>query len=236
MFKKLYVLFTICLMIIFAMPACADAAVGQSYHIFESSYADNLIFINENDNHLLIPKEITKRKSTMKDGKYYYEFSGDILSLSICTGSQGDTIETCEITLVAPDGMEYGTAVYNEFSNMGFQSYALLMAMHTSSDVYQRYQLVEAVVQGMAAGDGYFVCQTGAYNLTCIRNEDTVSLSFASKGLNLADDPNADTSADESAEPDSSADTDETDDTTQDDASASEDGDVTITVDSGSGN
>lgn len=233
MLKKLYVLFTFCLMLTFALPACADTVIGQSYHTFESYYADNLIFINENDNHLLIPKEITKRKSTKKDGKYYYEFSGDILSLSICTGSEGDTIETCDIVLTAPDGMEYGTAAYNEFSNMGFQSYALLMAMHTSSDVYQRYQLVVAVVQGMAAGDGYFACQTGAYHLTCTRNEDTVTLSFASKSLNLADDPNADISADEGTESGSSAEAAETD---EEDTSASEDGDVTITVDSDEGN
>lgn len=179
------------LLIAFFSVAYADALTGQQISTFETYYAQNITFINENDNHLLLPQIISKRKSDKRDGKYFYEITGDVLSLTIRTDTSGQTIEYCEITLTAPEGMEPGSAVYNDFTNAGYHSYAMLMAMHTSPDVLTRYGLVDAVVKGMAAGEGFFESQMGVYNLRCVRQEGVATLLFENKGLAPTVDPNA---------------------------------------------
>lgn len=168
--------------LVLLLPACALALTGQNYETFNEYYKADVTFINENDSRHLLPLVLSQRNSTENDGRVYYDLYGDVLTVTVSTDADG-VIEECEIRLTAPSGMEYGTSVYNDFAISGYHSYALLMAMDTSTDPAQRYALVTDVVQGMKAGDGTYTRQLGVYTLQCTRQDSMAILNFQNDGV-----------------------------------------------------
>lgn len=184
--KALCVALLICLA---ALPACAGSISGQRYETFLAYYEENLAFINDHANRHLLPLVIAKRTSGEKDGRLYYEIFGDVLSVTIRTDPSGEVVEACQIVMTAPQGMEYGDALYNDFTTSGYHSYALLMAMQSDPDPARRYELVSAVENGLAEGDGQFTTQLGVYTLHCARVENSVTLSFDNAQVDPAKTP-----------------------------------------------
>lgn len=158
--------------------ALADAISGRGYEDFEACYADNLTFINENTGRHLLPLVLAKGEANEDGGHRNYELYGGNLNVSIRLDQSNKVIEMCRITLTAPAGMAYGTAEYNDFTTLGYHSYALLMAMHTAADPAVRYGLVTAVNDGLAAGAGTYAAQVGAYNLLCTTVEGVATITF----------------------------------------------------------
>ena len=158
--------------------ATASPYTGQSYDTFYRYYKENISFINDNDNRHLLPLALAKSVDPLENTRILYYLIGDTLHAEIFTGEDGSTIISCCITLTAPIDMEYGGAVYNDFAISGYQSYALLMAMHSDADPVRRYALVTDVVEGMAKGDGQYQRQLGIYTLSCVRVDNVAELRF----------------------------------------------------------
>ncbi len=184
-------LYAVCLLsvVLCLAPARASSFTGQSYAIFSQYYKDDVRFINDNDNRHLLPLVLAKRESQLADGRIFYELIGDTLTAVISTDPTGEIIESCVITLTAPSGLEYGSALYNDFAISGYHSYALLMAMHADPDPARRYQLVTEVVSGMAAGNGSYTRQVGVYTLTCTRQESVAVLDFQNSRIETTPTP-----------------------------------------------
>ncbi len=177
------------------IPAATARGVvaGQSYATFYKYYQEDVSFINDNDNRHLLPLVITRQVSQLEDGRIFYDLLGDILTANIVTRTEDEIIESCVITLTAPDNMEYGGAVYKDFAISGYHSYALLMAMHVDPSAVSRYELVTDVVAGMAAGNGSYTRQVGVYSLTCTRTANTAVLDFRNSRMQEAAPPEEDT-------------------------------------------
>lgn len=164
---------------VFVCSALGQAISGQAYETFASYYEDDINFINQNANRHLLPLAIATSKSETGDGRMYYKIFGDVLSMEMRTDPVGGIIEMCQIIIIAPQGMEVGNAVYNDFAISGYHSYALLMAMHTDPDPVQRYELVTTVEQGLSqSSNGSFTTQLGQYSLICTSTNGTVTLTF----------------------------------------------------------
>ncbi len=188
--------FALALLTALLLPACALALTGQPYDTFAAYYKEDVSFINENDNRHLLPMVLSQRNGGGDDTHAYYDLYGDVLTVSVTADISG-IVESCEISLTAPDNMAYGDSTYNDFAISGYHSYAFLMAMATEADPASRYALVTDVVEGMRAGDGQYTKQIGAYTLTCSRDGSTAVLSFVNNALQTdapAADPEATTS------------------------------------------
>ncbi len=172
------------LLVFVLMQSCAAAQelTGQRYSTFVEYYSQNITFLNDNTGRHMLPLVIASSQSDERDGRMIYQIFGDVLSLWIQTDTSGEIIEMCEITLTAPSGMTYGDATYADFQVSGFHNYALLMAMHTGTDAYDRYELVTAVEEGLLESD-YFSKQVGVYALDCTRLNNSVVLAFVNSGL-----------------------------------------------------
>lgn len=168
--------------------AAASSLSGQSYALFSKYYQEDITFINQNAGRYLIPLSLAKGPGG-QEGRTTYSLMGDTLHVLLSMDSGGQVIESCVITLTAPAGMEYGNALYNDFAISGYQSYALLMAMHTDPDPARRYQLVTDVVEGMAASGGEYRRQLGVYTLTCTRQDNVAELRFDIKALQATPEP-----------------------------------------------
>ena len=171
-------LFLLGMVLFRAAPVQASALSGQSYETFGLYYKENVNFINYNASRHLLPMVLANRGDVAGDGRLVYELIGDTLKVTITTDPTGKIIEQCVIILTAADGMEYGSALYNDFAISGYHSYAFLMAMHTDADPAKRYELVPDTVAGTAAGEGAYTRQLGVYTLTCSREGNAVTLSF----------------------------------------------------------
>ncbi len=172
------------LLVFVLMQSCAAAQelTGQRYTTFVEYYSQNITFLNDNTGRHMLPLVIASSQSDARDGRMIYQIFGDVLSLWIQTDTSGEIIEMCEITLTAPSGMTYGDATYADFQVSGFHSHALLMAMHTGTDAYDRYDLVTSVEEGLLESD-YFSKQVGVYALDCTRLNNSVVLAFVNSGL-----------------------------------------------------
>lgn len=164
----------LCALCIFSS-ALGEGIYGQHYDTFLRYYGESLIFINENDDRHLLPLTISDHASD--DGKTLHEINDKALTMSLVTDEYDEVVERCEITLTAPDNMEYGTAEYRDFAALGYHSYALLMAMDASAEASERYRLVTDVVSGMA-DDGAYSVQLGVYSLKCTREGSKATLLF----------------------------------------------------------
>ena len=169
----------LCLALLCALaPAGAENFSGQSLKTFNRYYSEDVYLINDNTGYHLLPLIIGQRDSGKHDGRVLFELSSDTLRLSGATGTDGDTIERCEITLIAPSGMAVGNAVYNDFVISAYHCYALLMAMEGATQPADRYAVVDLIEQALVDGDGTGALQRGVYTLTGSREGNQVLLTF----------------------------------------------------------
>lgn len=155
-----------CILVLCALAGFAAAEeFGQGYDLFQTLYADSINFINTNTGRYLMPLTFTGDFDSM--GLRIYVLQSGALSVKIRLDDMASQIASCEITLTAPEGMQYGDARYNDFTVSGYHSYALLMAMHPSDDPVERYALVQEVNNGLAANGGEYRTQVDDYTLVC---------------------------------------------------------------------
>ena len=166
-------LILLCLLVV---PARADIS-GITYDDFQSSYSENINFINDNASRHLLPLIPVKTTSDLGDGRTYYDIDGDVLSLHIRVDMIG-FVESCTVILTAPANMEYGNNVHRDFTTSGYQSYAMLMAMDASATAADRYQLVEQVEAGLQQGNGVYECMLDVYQLKATSSGGTVTIEF----------------------------------------------------------
>ena len=171
------------------------------YDVFQSNYQENIQLINDSLNRHLLPLAMASATSGEGDGRLLYQIFGDVLSLTVRTDPSGEIIEMCQIMLTAPQGMEIGNAVYNDFANSGYHSYALLMAMDTAATAVERYGLVTAVEEGLKAGEGSYTAQIGNYALTCSSVQGTVTMTFENTLLPAAEEEGQEQDAPEEGTP-----------------------------------
>ena len=132
-------------------------------------------FINDNTGRRLLPLVLTTEG--VQDNYRLYRLYGDVLDVTVRTQGSGKEIVMCQISLTAPDGMQYGDSVYKDFEISGYHSYALLMAMSPAQTAQERYDLVTLVNNGMKQGDSY-ERQVGAYHLTSVREGGNVTITL----------------------------------------------------------
>lgn len=171
---------TLCLVLTAVLALCALCAhadgVGQTYKAFEASYAENIVFINENTGRMLLPHNLTKDYDSR--ARRFYRIQSGALSMEMHMDDSGERIATCLITLTAPAGMTYGDAQYRDFATAGYHSYALIMAMSDAATVADRYGLVEQVNWGIKQYGGAFDTECGDYRLTCKSENGVATMLF----------------------------------------------------------
>jgi len=166
-----------CMLLLCALAGVAAAEdFGQSYDLFLTMYAENVEFLNFNTGRFLLP--LTFSGSFNAEGERIYVLESGALSAEIKLDDLASQIASCRIVLTAPAGMKYGDSQHNDFTISGYQSYALLMAMHPSEDVYQRYLLVEKINSGLAANAGAYQTQAGDYRVTCSSENGSATMLF----------------------------------------------------------
>ena len=170
----------ILLLCAFTGAAAADD-FGQSYDRFQTLYAENVAFINQNTGRHLLPLNLTGTFNS--EGERIYVLISGALDVEIQLDDLAQQIAYCRITLTAPAGMSYGDSQYNDFTASGYHSYALLMAMSKASTAYERYALVEEVNGGLSAHAGAYETQVGDYALTCTSHNGTAVMLFENELL-----------------------------------------------------
>ena len=157
-----------CLLLLCLLAGAAAAEdFGQSYDRFQTLYAENVTFINENTGRFLLPLD------------FEGDFNSDaMLTAEVLLDDMASQIASLQITLTAPEGMTYGDSQHSDFTVSGYHSYALLMAMSDSQDPVERYRLVEEVNDGLAAGGGNYETQVGDYRLTCTSGNNVACMRF----------------------------------------------------------
>ena len=149
---------------------------GQSYDLFQTLYAENVDFINDNTGRHLLPLSFSGEFDS--EGERIYVLSSGALDARIKLDDLASQIAWCQITLTAPAGMNYGDSLHNDFTTSGYHSYALLMAMSGASTPLERYALVEEVNGGIAANEGAYETQVGDYRLTCTSQNGVATMLF----------------------------------------------------------
>ena len=158
-----------------AFTALADD-FGQSYDAFEASYAENIVFINENTGRMLLPHTLERDYDSR--GKRMYRIARGALAMEMHMDESGERIARCLITLTAPEHMSYGDLTHTDFATSGYHSYALLMAMDQAATPYERYSTVERVNWGIKQHGGTFETEVGDYRLTCSSQNGMATLLF----------------------------------------------------------
>jgi len=172
-FTALLLLACLCL-----MPLCVSFAIsGMTYKDFMESYSENVQFINQCENRHMLPLVVASATSGQGDGRMLYQIFGDVLSMTIRTDPTDTYIERCEIKLTAPEGMEVGNSVYNDFVISAYQCYALQMAMDNRDTPYERYALVSDTNAALKLSPNYSI-QLGVYTMNCVSENGTVTIVF----------------------------------------------------------
>lgn len=155
--------------------ACAEG-IGQTYKAFEASYAENVVFINENTGRMLLPHTLERDYDSR--GKRMYRIARGALAMEMHMDESGERIARCLITLTAPEHMSYGDLTHTDFATSGYHSYALLMAMDQAATPYERYSTVERVNWGIKQHGGTFETEVGDYTLSCKSEGGVATLEF----------------------------------------------------------
>jgi len=155
---------------------------GRSYKTFETLYAENVRFINENTGRHLLPHATARDYDS--EGKRLYRIESGALSVEIHLDDMAEQIASCRITLSAPANMKYGDPQHYDFTTSGYHSYALMMAMHEGATPAERYELVSEVNAGLAASSaGLYETQVGDYRLKCNSANGVATLLFENELL-----------------------------------------------------
>lgn len=166
-----------CLLLLCLLAGAAAAEdFGQSYDRFQTLYAENVTFINENTGRFLLPLDFEGDFNS--DGVRIYVLANAMLTAEVLLDDMASQIASLQITLTAPEGMTYGDSQHSDFTVSGYHSYALLMAMSNSQDPVERYRLVEEVNDGLATGGGNYETQVGDYRLTCTSGNNVACMRF----------------------------------------------------------
>ena len=176
--RKLIVL--LLLLCAFTGAAAADD-FGQNYQDFQTLYAENVDFINDNTGRHLLP--LTFTGAFDKEGERYYVLASGALYAEIYLDDLASQIASCEITLAAPADMTYGDSKHNDFTTSGYHSYALLMAMSKAPTAAERYALVEEINNGIAQNAGVYETQVNDYRLSCLSANGTATMRFENELL-----------------------------------------------------
>ena len=194
------------------LPAAALALTGQSYATFDESYQANLRYFNDYEGRHLIPLILAIRQGDTGDSRVYYELSGDILTVTVAVDAEG-IIEESEVRLAYPQDGGGNTNVMNDYYNLNYQCVAFQVAMDTHTDVQERLALAADIRQGLAAGQGAYTRQLGAYTLACtLVNGNMVVTNFHNNGAQVetpVPDPTATPAPGESTAPADAQPTDE---------------------------
>lgn len=174
-------LFAILLLLCALTGAAAADDFGQSYDLFQTLYAENVNFINDNTGRHLLPLDF--KGDFDSEGERIYVLSSGALDVQLKLDDLASQIAWCQITLTAPADMSYGDSKHNDFTTSGYHSYALLMAMHKAAAPAQRYALVEEVNNGLAAGGGVYETQVGDYRLACQSQNGVATMRFENELL-----------------------------------------------------
>lgn len=165
------------------LPACALALTGQSYKTFDEYYQTNLRHFNDYEGRHLIPLILARRQSDKADGRVFYDLSGDILSVYVTVDAEG-IVEECEVRLAFPQDGGSNANVMNDYYNLNYQCVAFQVAMDPHADVQDRLLLATDIRDGLAAGQGAYTRQLGAYTLTCtLVNGNMVVTNFRNNGV-----------------------------------------------------
>ena len=172
--------------------AAAADDFGVSYIDFQTRYAENVHFINENTGRFLLPLDFSGEFNT--EGDRIYVINSGALSVEVKLDDLAEQIAYCHISLTAPAGMSYGDSKHNDFTVSGYHSYALLMAMSKAEKAFDRYKLVEEVNAGIAENAGLYETQVGDYRLKCLSANGTATMRFENEllmgtGLEVEEDP-----------------------------------------------
>lgn len=161
--------------------AAAADDFGQSYIDFQTLYAENVHFINENTGRFLLPLDFSGEFDA--EGERIYVISSGALQMEIKLDDLAEQIAYCHISLTAPADMTYGDSKHNDFTVSGYHSYALLMAMSKAETALERYRLVEEVNAGIAENAGLYETQVGDYRLKCLSANGTATMRFENELL-----------------------------------------------------
>lgn len=174
-------LFALVLLLCALTGAAGADDFGQSYDLFQTLYAENVKFINDNTGRHLLP--LTFNGTFDEAGERILELTSGALYAQIKLDDLAQQIAYCQITLTAPAGMAYGDSLHSDFTTSGYHSYALLMAMSEAENPFDRYALVEEVNNGLAASAGAYETQVGDYVLTCTSQDGVASMLFENELL-----------------------------------------------------
>jgi len=174
-------LFAILLLLCALTGAAAADDFGQSYDLFQTLYAENVDFINDNTGRHLLP--LTFTGAFDEEGERIFVLASGALYAQIKLDDLAEQIAYCRIMLSAPAGMTYGDSLHNDFTTSGYHSYALLMAMSKAETAFDRYALVEEVNNGLAANAGAYETQVGDYVLTCTSQDGIATMLFENELL-----------------------------------------------------
>jgi len=170
------------LMLLCALTGAAAADdFGQNYDLFQTLYAENVSFINQNTGRHLLPHSLTA--SFDAEGQRIYVIASGALYAEIYLDDLSSQIASCRITLQAPQNMRYGDSKHADFTVSGYHSYALIMAMHSAKTAAERYRLVEEINAGLAANGGAYQAQVGDYRLTCTSEGGAATMLFENELL-----------------------------------------------------
>ena len=168
--------FIACLLVLFTLAGAAIADdYAQSYDLFQTYYAENLEFISLNTGKHLMP--LTFKGEFNARGERIYVLENGALYVQIKLDDEASHIASCQVTLTAPSGMQYGDSLHRDFTISGYHSYAFIMAMHPAADAYTRYQLVDEVNAALAQGSSYQT-DVGDYVLLCTSENGAATMLF----------------------------------------------------------
>ena len=169
------------LLLLSTLTAASASGIGQTYKAFEASYAENIVFINQNTGRMLLPH--TLERDYDSTGKRMYRINRGALSVEMHMDDSGERVASLLITLTAPAHMSYGDPSYTDFATAGYHSYAIMMAMDLAPTAQERYATVEQANWGVKQYGGAYEMQVGDYALECKSEGGVATLSFVSSIL-----------------------------------------------------
>lgn len=153
----------------------AQADNRIEYQQLLNTYADSIVFINNNTDRSLIPLVFSSGET--ENELRVYRIYGDVLSATVKTKGTSRGVVWFQITLTAPSGMVHGNQLYRDFEASGYHSYALLMSLVPADDPTVRLKLVSNVNQGLSTSNTYEE-RVGDYKLLCERVDNRVTMTF----------------------------------------------------------
>lgn len=189
-----------------AAAAQAVGASGMPLSTFALNYEEDVYLINNNTGRHLLPLRIAQESVNENTRQIRFSIIGDTLALTGTTDSDGQVVDTCQITLTLPADYQSNQLSQSDYEISGYHCYALLMAMDGSATAADRYALVQqaelALRDALADGQTSFSFIVGLYTLTGERTDTSMRLYFENNTLKPTASPEPEPTPDASALPD----------------------------------